>query len=612
MSIPLELLAPAKNADIGMAAVDHGADAVYIGAPKFSARAGAGNEPEEIARLIRHAHLYYAKVYVALNTILTNAEISPALDIIHKVFDMGADGLIIQDMGLLERDLPPIPLIASTQAHNDTPAKVKFLEDVGFQRVILARELSCAEIGEIRRKTKVELEFFVHGALCVSYSGRCHMSQAVAKRSGNRGLCAQPCRRPYTLTDGSGKKAGEHRFLLSLKDLNLSSHIPDLLAAGITSFKIEGRLKEGDYVKNTVAAYRMILDDFIRRHPAYRRAASGTTDFCFTPDLNRTFNRGYTTYFIQGRKEKIASPDTQKSTGQALGPIRSLGRDYFTLGSHTILENGDGLCFFNKERKLRGVRVNQIRADRIYPDSMKELRVGTQLFRNHDHAFKRMLKKKSARRQIALALTFRQDADSIRLAVKDEDGRQSCCEMPFPFEKARNPEQMKEQIIRNLSRSGDTPYLIAQVNMPTAPPAFVPLSTLNEIRRKALAHHTQVRLQTFPAQRVQIIPNAAPYPEKELDFTANILNDYARKFYLRHGVRSAEAAFETLSDSRGKRVMTARYCIRHQLDACLKETRSGNILPEPLHIDDGRHQYRLEFDCRKCRMYVIRVLSGFE
>ncbi len=610
MTIPLELLAPAKNAEIGIAAIDHGADAVYIGAPKFSARADAGNTAADISRLIRHAHLYYARVYVALNTILRNEEIPQALDIIHTVFDMGADGLIIQDMGLLELDLPRIPLIASTQMHNDTPEKVKFLEDAGFQRVILARELSCEEIRNIRRETKIELESFVHGALCVSCSGQCYMSQAVAQRSGNRGVCAQPCRSRYTLTDGDGNTVADRKFLLSLKDLNLSRHIPDLAEAGVTSFKIEGRMKEMDYVKNVVAAYRIAIDQFINTHPEYGRSGSGTSAFTFAPDLHKTFNRGYTTYFIHGRKEKVASFDTQKSTGQDVGTVASVGRDFFTVS--TTLENGDGLCFFTPEKNLLGLRVEQVRENRIYPSSMKGLRVGSQLFRNHDHAFSRILKKKSATRQIALEISFFQYPNGICLKISDEDGRQSMYDMPLGFEPAKNPARMKEQIYTNLSRTGDTPYMVVKVDIQPEIPGFIPLSTLNDIRRKALEHHTQIRFQTFPLRRVQVISNSVQYPETELSFTANILNDYARKFYQRHGVSSFEPAFETLADTTGKTVMTTRYCIRHQLDACLKKPENRKILLAPLRIHDGHHQYRLEFDCKKCRMYVILEGPGMK
>ncbi|MEN6638748.1 MAG: peptidase U32 family protein, partial [Smithella sp.] len=318
----LELLSPAGDADIGIAAIDHGADAVYIGAPKFSARAAAGVGVADILRLIQHAHLYYAKVYVALNTILTDRELAESLDIIREIYELGADGLIIQDVGLLELDLPPIPLIASTQMHNSTAQKVRFLEAVGFQRVSLARELSLTEIADIRQNTsRIELEVFVHGALCVSYSGQCYMSQAVAGRSGNRGVCAQPCRSHYTLTDGDGNIILQNKFLLSLKDMNRMNAIPDLIAAGVTSFKIEGRYKGIEYVKNVTAAYRQAIDRFISGHPGYRKSSSGVSTFTFSPEPDRTFNRGYTQYFLSGGKEKVASPDTQKSIGQPVGEI---------------------------------------------------------------------------------------------------------------------------------------------------------------------------------------------------------------------------------------------------------------------------------------------------
>ncbi|MEN6622884.1 MAG: peptidase U32 family protein, partial [Smithella sp.] len=344
MVTSLELLAPAGNADIGIAAINHGADAVYIGAPRFSARAEAGVSIVDITRLVRHAHLYNAKVYIALNTILKNRELEEAGGIIRSVYEEGADGLIIQDAGLLELDIPPIPLIASTQMHNNTAEKIKFLENMGFQRVILARELSLVEIANIRRKTRIELEAFVYGALCVSYSGQCYMSQAITGRSGNRGVCAQPCRSRYSLIDGSGNEIVHNKYLLSLKDLNLINKIPDLVAAGVSSFKIEGRYKGIEYVKNITAACRQAIDRFMSGNSGYRKSSSGLSLLTFSPDPVRTFNRGYTQYFFSGRNEKSASLNTQKSIGQSLGKIIELGKDFFRLAGHE-LQNGDGLCF---------------------------------------------------------------------------------------------------------------------------------------------------------------------------------------------------------------------------------------------------------------------------
>lgn len=604
MITELELLAPAGNADIGIAAIAHGADAVYIGAPKFGARAEAGSSLSDIDRLIREAHFFYGRVYVALNTLLTNREIPEAMEIIRSCYQMGADGVIIQDVGLLELDLPPIPLIASTQLHNVTPEKVRFLEDVGFKRVILGRELSLEEISAIRRETRVELEVFVHGALCVSYSGQCFMSQAVAKRSGNRGVCAQPCRSRYTLYDGEERRVLDQKFPLSLKDLNLINAISELTAVGITSFKIEGRYKDIGYVKNITAAYRLAIDRFLGDHPGYRRASSGSSMLGFSPDPEKTFNRGYTTYFLFGREEKIASMDTQKAVGQFVGTVTAIGKDFFQL-DHGDLRNGDGICFFTSEKKLVGCRIDQVKEEKIYPGDMKMLSIGTTIYRNHDQVFARILNKQSATRRISVDMDYLQTEDKIRLSVMDEDGNRIEQVVAALFEPARDPSRMRAQIETQLSSTGNTSYRVRAVRISPSKPGFLALSTLNGIRREALAALTQTRLQTHPRQTVQPAPNTIPYPEKVLDYRANILNNHARSFYERHGAETHELAFETLSDPIGKTMMTTRYCLRRQLNACLMSHRPAKTLKAPLRITDGRHTYRLEFDCRECRMAVI-------
>jgi 23S rRNA 5-hydroxycytidine C2501 synthase len=604
MVTSLELLAPAGDADIGIAAVDHGADAVYIGAPKFSARAAAGVSVADIARLIRHAHLYYARVYVALNTILMDRELAESLDIIQKIYQLGADGLIIQDVGLLELDLPPIPLIASTQMHNNTPEKVRFLEAVGFKRVILARELSLPEIADIRRNSKIELEAFVHGALCVSYSGQCYMSQAVSGRSGNRGVCAQPCRSHYSLTDSDGNKIQQNKYLLSLKDLNLMKAIPDLVSAGVTSFKIEGRYKGIDYVKNVTAAYRKIIDEFISGHSNYRRSSSGASALTFSPDPDRTFNRGYTQYFISGRNEKVASIDTQKSIGQYLGKITAVGKDYFKLARHD-LQNGDGLCFFTRQNDLAGFRVNQVDQGKIYPNSMKALEIGASLYRNHDTAFAKILKKSSGERRMAVEMDFIQENTFIRLTARDEDGNEAGTVKEVSLEPARNTILAREQIKKHLTSTGNTPYQIARLTIQPQEPGFLPASTLNGIRREVLEKLTQTRHEAYPRQETPFTPNNAPYPEKTLNFHANVANALAKRFYERHGATVTEPAFEALSDTTGKTVMTTRYCIRHQLDLCPKLHCAGDSVKEPLKLRDAHHTYRLEFDCRQCQMFLI-------
>ena len=614
MVTALELLSPAGSADIGIAAIDHGADAVYIGAPKFSARADAGVSVADITRLIRHAHLYYAKVYVALNTILTNWELAESLAIINEVYQLGADALIIQDVGLLELPLPPIPLIASTQMHNNTAEKVRFLEAVGFKRVILARELSLEEIADIRSETsKIELEAFVHGALCVSYSGQCYMSQAVAGRSGNRGVCAQPCRSHYTLMDSDGNVIQKNKYLLSLKDLNLMNMIPELVAAGVTSFKIEGRYKGIEYVKNVTAAYRQAIDRFISGHSGYRKSSSGVSALTFTPDPERTFNRGYTQYFISGLGEKVASTDTQKAIGQYLGEISKVGKDFFRIARHD-LQNGDGLCFFTKKNDLAGFRVDRAEKENIYPNNMKGLEPGTRLYRNHDMACTRILNKSSGVRRIAVEMDFVQEDNLIRLTVRDVDGNEVGTLKYVLFEQARDAERAREQIEKHLTSTGNTPYQVSRLTIEPQEPGFLPASLLNGIRRDALEALTQIRFKAYPHQSTEFTPNDAPYPEKKLDFHANVFNDLARKFYERHGATVTEPAFEALAEITGKTVMTTRYCIRHQLDLCPRAQRPVRSVKEHLRLKDAHHTYRLEFDCEQCRMFLIMdgKASAFE
>ena len=608
---PLELLAPAGNAHIGIAAIDHGADAVYIGAPRFSARAQASNTVDEIAELVAHAHLFHARVYVALNTILTDAEVPRALDIIREVHAVGVDGLIIQDVGLLELDLPPIALIASTQMHNVSPEKVKFLEDVGFDRVILARELSISQIASIRARTGVALESFVHGALCVSYSGQCYMSQVAFGRSGNRGVCAQPCRHTYTLTDGNGRPIIKDKYLLSQKDMNRIGFLAELAAAGVTSFKIEGRYKEMDYIKNVTAAYRLALDNLIASQPRYRRAASGACAFDFEPDPEKTFNRGYTTYFLSGKKDKTAAMDTPKSMGQFVGKIEFMGRDFFRIRG-ADLHNGDGLCFLTSKGTMAGCRVERVDQGNAYPGTMADLAVGTALYRNFDTAFSRALKKSAACRTISVEMAFHQEKSGIRLSVRDEDGVTVEHRQEIPYEPARDQLRAHANIESQLTRTGGTPYRVAALSISPEQPGFLPLSVLNELRRQTLDKLSRARIAQHTRIEKAIAPNTVQYPESELDYRANVLNAYAEAFYLRHGAVIREKALEFVSEPSsseisGKPVMTTRYCLRYELDACpkLATVSHQKELTPPLYICDRRRRYRLEFDCRACRMTVI-------
>lgn len=603
MTQSLELLAPAGNAEIGFAAIDHGADAVYVGAPRFSARANAGVEIGEIERLIQYAHLFYARVYVALNTILTDKEVQESLEVIQRVYELGADGLIIQDFGLLESDLPPIPLIASTQMHNNSPDRIGFLESVGFKRAILARELGLEEIAAIRKSTRIELECFVHGALCVSYSGRCYMSQAVTGRSGNRGVCAQPCRSRYTLTDGNGDRVLSDKYLLSLKDLNLMNEIPTLAAAGITSFKIEGRYKEIDYVKNVTAAYGQVLDRFILKNPGYCRSSSGRSKPAFTPDTARTFNRGFTRYLLSGRKEKVASLDTPKSLGQAVGAITELGKGFFRTDG-VDLNSGDGLCFFTRNGDLQGFRVERVENRKVFPNTMNDLKKGTSLYRNHDAALIRLLKKTSGGRRISVGLAFSQDADTARLVAEDEDG--NCAEIAVsrPREEPRDPSAVQERLKAQLASTGDTPFRVTGVDI-TGGAGFYPISFLNNMKRNVLSELARLRLKNRPGEKQKHTPNSVLYPERRLDYRANAFNEQARRFYRRHGAEVLEPAFEALSDYGGKEVMRTRYCLRYELDACPRFNQPCRALKEPLRLSDGHHGYLLKFDCEVCEMSLI-------
>lgn len=604
---PLELLAPAGNLDIGRAAIDHGADAVYIGAPRFSARASAGNSMDDIARLIDYAHLFNARVYLALNTILSDAEIKEALPLITEAYQAGADGLILQDMGLLELDLPPIPLIASTQMHNVTPEKVKFLEDTGFSRVILARELSLRDIRAIREQTTVELECFVHGALCVSYSGQCYLSHAAFGRSGNRGVCAQPCRLKYTLNDGKGNEIITNKHLLSLKDLNLIGQLNDLIDAGVTSFKIEGRYKDAAYVKNVTAAYRKALDRIIERRPEFRRQSSGRVQFQFEPDLGRTFNRSYTRYFLldPAETDHQAAMDTPKSTGAEIGSIEQVGKGWFRLKGSAV-HNGDGICFVSKTGVLKGFRVERVEEGRIVPNDMAGLTVGLKLFRNHDHEFLKQLDKPSAERKISISMVFRQTDEDISLTVTDEDGHTVTSHLAGNFDEAKQPEKMLNQIRSQLTSTGNTIFTVTDLSLDIQWPGFIPVSLLNSLRREATDQLVTVRQHSYATRKRAETSDPAPmYPEKTLDYRANVYNRIAKDFYRKHGVQIVEEAFEAGKKPSGKTLMVTRYCLRRELGACLKNPKHRLKLIPPLSITDGKRTYRLDFDCEHCRMHVI-------
>jgi collagenase-like PrtC family protease len=612
---PIELLAPARDLACGIAAIDCGADAVYIGAPRFGARAKAGNPLVDIEALARHAHTYWAKVYVTVNTLLYDDELPQAARSLHQLYEIGVDAAIIQDVGLLECDLPPLPLIASTQMHNHTPARVAFLEQVGFQRVILARELSLEQIRAIRQQTSIELETFVHGALCVCYSGQCYLSYAIGRRarggrSGNRGECAQPCRRRYSLVDGDGNIMVRDRHLLSLRDLNLSPYLGELIDAGVTSFKIEGRLKDVAYVTNVVSAYRRQLDAVLEARGLHK-SSSGYSAIDFEPDLGKTFNRGYTTHFLHGRGESPGSIDTPKMMGEFVGQVVTVKGKSFTLDADVELHGGDGICFFDAAGELQGTVVNATRAcarahaRTITPQEIAGIQRGTRIYRNHDHTFLKQLKPGCAERKIAVRLKLEETPEGFVATATDEDGNVAVGELTCEKIRAKKPDQALDTVEKQLRKTGDTEFACAEVEIAWEQAYFVPVSTLNALRRDALEKLSKVRMQNRPVLPPTIHRNDVPYPEHALSYLSNALNQKAVAFYRRHGVEEIAPAAESGLDMRGKRVMRTRYCIKHQLGLCPREN-DAPPLKEPLYlVDEEGHKYRLRFDCAACEMEVF-------
>lgn len=592
----LELLAPARNLETGIDAVNCGADAVYIGAEFFGARNGAANTLGDIETLAAYAHRYNAKVYAAVNTILSNEELPRAKRQITRLWEVGADAVIIQDMGLLEAGLPPIPLIASTQCNNDTIEKILFLEKAGFKRVILPRELSLKEIKAIRAATTVELEAFVHGSLCVSYSGQCYLSHFMGGRSGNRGECAQPCRKVYKVTDAIGQplEAGHHP--LCLKDLNLSRRLGDLAAAGITSFKIEGRLKDRAYVRNTVTYYRQELDKVIAS--GYKRASAGTSFPGFVPNLAKTFNRGFTQFFLDGNPSDVASPATPKFTGEPLGLVFDIKEGSFKIHGADKLNPGDGISYFDKTGTLAGSLVNGVKDGRVRADNLKGMDNGTALYRNYDRLFVQSVEKAQVQRKFALKLEFTDYEGGYTLKGVDERGITAEVKLRGVKSEADKPEAALETIRKQLSKLGDSNYFLRGLDIRLSAQFFIPVSALNDLRRELT---TALDSAASPAPREErpLKHTEHPYPEEKLGYTANVLNSMAAAFYKRHGVKEIALSAEGGANMAGQPLMIMRFCLRRKLGLCKK----GREKVEPLYLQDEEgNKMRLEFDCEACRM----------
>jgi putative protease len=582
-----------------------GADAVYLGGPQFGARQAAGNTVESIRQVVELAHPFYVKVYVALNTVLTDDELPVAEKLIHELYAAGIDGLILQDAGLLELDLPPLPLIASTQMNNTTPEKVKFLEAVGFSRAILARELTLSQIRKIREQTSIELESFIHGALCVGLSGQCYLSYALGGRSGNRGRCAQPCRKRYTVFDLHGTEILKDKYALSLKDLNLSEHLESLIDAGVTSFKIEGRLKDAAYVANIVGFYRRRLDALLEKK-GLRKSSSGRVELNFQPDLRKSFNRGFTDYGIQGAAENPGAIDTPKSIGEFVGTVQSVKRDAFVLDGDTQLHSGDGICFFDADGQLAGTTVNQADGQTIQPQKIEHLRPGVKVWRNYDHIFNKQVQK-CGQRRIAISLTLCETVDGVSLTGKDEDGNEAVFEMTVAKEPAQKPEQAWQAAVTQLQKLGNTLFECADVRIGTQQVYFFPVSVLNALKRGVAEKLLAVRLANSPRPSGGAAKNSEPYPEKTLTLTGNVLNEKAKAFYRRHGVERIEPAAESGRTLQDACVMVTKYCLRKQLRLCPKDATDVESA-EPLLLEDEEgHLLRAEFRCGACGMEIYWI-----
>lgn len=598
----IELLAPAKNLEYGTAAINFGADAVYIGAEKFSARAAAGNSVSDIGKLAAHAHRYNARVYAALNTILFDNELDEAQKLIYELYGAGIDALIIQDMGILEMDLPPLPLHASTQAENSDPGRIKFLAGAGFKRIVLARELNIDLIRAIRQEVACELEFFIHGALCVSYSGNCYMSASAGGRSANRGDCAQPCRKEWDLAAGPGDIIA-HGHLLSTKDLNHTANIPELIDAGIDSFKIEGRLKDIHYVKNITAHYRQVIDSALEERPGISKSSSGRVCHDFTPDPERTFNRGYTEYFLHGRNAPVSSFNSPKFTGKKNATVTGLERNFFTVTASEPLHNGDGLTFTDSVGKLKGIRINRVEGNRIYPLEMPDLRAGTILYRNHDVAFEKALDTSRTERKIQVDMELSVTGSTATLTLTDEDGLKVSVDTPHPGEELQSVTSQAEGIMRHLKKLGATMFLPRSIKITGAGNIYIQPSILNDLRRRAAAALEQKRIDEYSYTRLQHEKTDHPYPAHELDYTCNVANRLSRKFYERHGVKTIEEAFECMERNGNDRVMRTKLCLRYENGIC--PVHRGYKGPsEDLFLSDGRNRYRLFFKCNECEMLI--------
>lgn len=600
---PIELLAPAKNLECGIEAINHGADAVYIGAPRFGARAAAGNSLADIEALVQYAHLYNVRIYVTVNTILRDDELKETEAMIWDLYRVGVDALIVQDMGLTQLNLPPIPLHASTQMDNRTVEKVRFWADAGFRQVVLARELSVNEISRIHAACPdTLLEVFIHGALCVSYSGQCYVSEACFGRSANRGECAQFCRLQFDMTDADGKVIEKGKHLLSLKDMNQSDNLEELLDAGASSLKIEGRLKDVSYVKNVTAYYRQKLDALFKRRKEYVCASSGSVKLAFRPQLDKSFSRGFTDYFAHGRNPGIFSFNTPKSLGEEVGTVKEIRGNYLTVAGVKAFSNGDGLCYIDAQGRLQGFRVNRVENNKLFPQEMPRIKPKTVLYRNFDQEFDRIMQKKSAERKLAVDVSLAENNFGFTLTICDEDGNSVSMALSKNKELARTPQH--DNLINQLGKLGNTPFVPRNIEVDLSENWFIPSSELAELRRATVEKLLSLRRINYHRELWRMPETEHPYPQKELTYLGNVMNKEAAAFYQKHGVEKIAPAFE-VEHPEGAALMFCKHCLRYSMGWCPVHHKVKSPYREPYYLvsGDGK-KFRLQFDCKNCQMKV--------
>lgn len=607
----IELLLPAKDLSTGKTAINHGADAVYIGASAFGARQAAGNSLQDIESLVQYAHLYGSKVHVTVNTVLFDNELEGARKLLWDLCNIGVDAVLIQDLGLLRLDIPPLTFHASTQCHNHSVERIQFLEKLGFTRAVLAREVDLETIQNIHNQTNIELEAFVHGALCVCYSGQCYISRMMTGRSGNRGECAQICRTRFDLQDANGKTLIHNKHLLSLKDMCRADYLEEMINAGIVSFKVEGRLKNESYVKNVTAYYRQRIDHILEQRPEHQRVSSGATRFFFTPDAQKTFNRSFTPYFLDGKREQMASFDTPKAMGQFVGYLKQSGGKYLFEGlrvegqedKQQPISNGDGLCFINADGELEGFLVNGVDGNRIIPQKPLSHFTKVELYRNIDKKFEKILEGKTAERKMAVDILFEELPNAVRLTITDEDNCTVTIEESIEYAPAQQPEKMAETLRTTLSKLGNTVFEARSIEIPKCT-AFLRAGFINELKAKAVEKLTAARIAHFRPQEHPLRYSPTPLFD-HADYLRNITNEAHRAIYEDFGAKTIEYGLDKTGDYADKSLMTCKYCLRYELGWCKKNPTVSNVPKDPLYLISGKHRFRMGFDCGKCEMHIL-------